>query len=343
VTYNPSQFDSDADGIGDACAPTCVTLFRGGLGAVEDTQIADDKPTKNYGSALNFVSGGVPPGQRQALIRFDLTTLGPSLQITSAKLNLIRASSTGVALVRGHRVTSPWLESTVTWSSFAGSYDPAVVVSFMTNQPSSALDVTAAAQAWASTPAGNFGLLFEQDPTFVTSYRSSENPLPRPSLTVCYVVSECGPDGQACDDGDPCTTTSTCQAGVCVGGAAVTCGATATCHVAGTCNPATGACSAPAVSADWTPCDDGDATTSLEVCVSGVCTPTATCNDGNQNQGETDIDCDGPCAPCPCPHDVCVFGARIGFSCNQCTVDICQVDTYCCHVFWDEVCESEVF
>jgi len=78
-------------------------------------------------------------------------------------------------------------------------------------------------------------------------------------------------DGTACDDLDACTQTDTCQTGTCTGGDAVVCSASDTCHVAGVCDPQTGSCTDP-IETDGTACDDSDACTQTDSCLSGVCT-----------------------------------------------------------------------
>ncbi|APR80856.1 Hypothetical protein A7982_06203 [Minicystis rosea] len=77
-------------------------------------------------------------------------------------------------------------------------------------------------------------------------------------------------DGAACNDGDACTQTDTCKAGVCTGSNPVVCAASDPCHEVGTCDSATGQCSNPA-KADGASCDDGDACSQSDSCVSGVC------------------------------------------------------------------------
>src|SRR5439155_1490028 len=73
----------------------------------------------------------------------------------------------------------------------------------------------------------------------------------------CHVAGVCDPasgacsnppvaDGTTCNDGQLCTRNDSCSAGVC-GGTAVVCAASDQCHAAGVCDPASGACTNPAV------------------------------------------------------------------------------------------------
>ena len=77
-------------------------------------------------------------------------------------------------------------------------------------------------------------------------------------------------DGNACNDGNACTTADTCQSGICIGTAAV-CTAQDQCHLAGTCDPSSGTCSNP-MAADGTACNDGNACTRTDSCLTGICT-----------------------------------------------------------------------
>jgi len=77
------------------------------------------------------------------------------------------------------------------------------------------------------------------------------------------------PVGAACNDGNACTTNDTCTAGGCVG-TGVTCMASDQCHDAGVCNPGTGMCSNPP-KADGSACDDGDACSTVDSCMTGAC------------------------------------------------------------------------
>ena len=107
----------------------------------------------------------------------------------------------------------------------------------------------------------------------------------------CDAANGCGhatvADGIACNDGDACTTGELCLAGRCAG-TPVVCAA-AQCHAAGICDPATGACTPSAPSADGAPCDDGAICTTGDQCTGGACTGTPlVCPDA------------GPCNPGAC-------------------------------------------
>jgi hypothetical protein len=261
----------EAEGSGQ----TCVTLQRGAGAGVADASIDGGKPTRNYGASGSLSDGrsGVAGAQIQALLRFDLSALPPDATITSA-VTTLHVLLDGGAPSRAHRITAPWSEGTVTWSSFNGAYAAAVDATFpaATAGQSTAADLTSLVQGWVNGSTPNHGLLLERDLAGSTVHASSEQPQPQqPRITVCYTPGPCGgkPAGAACDDGNACTINDVCTAGRC-GGAAVTCAALDGCHAAGTCHPATGQCSNPAV-ADGTACDDGDPSTTGDVCTAGVC------------------------------------------------------------------------
>ena len=87
-------------------------------------------------------------------------------------------------------------------------------------------------------------------------------------------------DNTACDDTNPSTTNDVCVAGSCIGTnrcTGVTCLSQKSCFEAGECDPLTGTCTTPH-SPLYTPCDDGDANTVDDRCVSGVCAGISKCH-----------------------------------------------------------------
>jgi hypothetical protein len=43
-----------------------------------------------------------------------------------------------------------------------------------------------------------------------------------------------------------------------------------------------------------------------------------------------------------CAHARCKIGEALDAACNPCVADICEVDPFCCSVFWDALCVNEV-
>ena len=96
------------------------------------------------------------------------------------------------ATVWAHRITTDWDESTVTWNSFGGMYDPGVVGSFVADgYGQRTIDVTGLVQGWLDGAYPNYGLLLEQGQTDRTIYRSREHLIgPGPKLEICYSTPE---------------------------------------------------------------------------------------------------------------------------------------------------------
>jgi hypothetical protein len=174
------------------------------------------------------------------------------------------------------------------------------------------------------------------------------NPVVCTASDQCHVAGVCDPatgqcsnpnatDNTPCDDGNACTQSDTCQAGTCVGGDPVVCEALDQCHVPGVCDPSTGQCTNPNAT-DNTSCDDGNACTTDDVCVAGVCTGTpVTCPAANACQDS--VACDPTTGACvasnkadgtlcgadnPCSHDICQSGQCVtnvpkaaGAACND--------------------------
>jgi hypothetical protein len=178
-----------------ACTPVCVTVQRGVSGEVEDALLASNWPATNWGSSQSLVSGSVPPGERQALLRFDLSAIPSDAIVLSAEATL-NVLLYGGAPVRAHVVTAPWSEGAVTWDSFNGAYLPAVAATFPAAANAfphppvpTSTDVAALVQAWLNGSVPNDGLLLERDLTGSTVFCSSEftTPSERPKLSTCYV------------------------------------------------------------------------------------------------------------------------------------------------------------
>jgi hypothetical protein len=82
--------------------------------------------------------------------------------------------------------------------------------------------------------------------------------------------------------------------------------------------------------------------------VASVCGKTcpSICGDSKCDSKEDCKSCASDCGTCDkdkkCSHDECVTGDPLGTNCSKCTEDVCAVDPYCCNVFWDGICVSEV-
>lgn len=110
--------------------------------------------------------------------------------IISATLNVYvnQASGHTVSL---HRVTQDWDEMTVTYSSFGGNYDAAVVGTFMSDDTAwKTIDVTDLVKSWIDGSNGNFGILLEQEDQTSprTELNSREAAANNPYIELCYVV-----------------------------------------------------------------------------------------------------------------------------------------------------------
>ncbi|TNF38658.1 MAG: hypothetical protein EP329_00015, partial [Deltaproteobacteria bacterium] len=115
------------------------------------------------------------------------------------------------------------------------------------------------------------------------------------------VVAECAGDDD-CDDHDACTGAETCVAGLCEQGMALDCGDDGPC-VSRSCDATAGCVETPKAGS----CDDLDACTTDDTCVSGACVGTAvSCDD------------DDPCTDDTCAAAAgCVHVGRDGGACDD--------------------------
>jgi len=99
-----------------------------------------------------------------------------------------------------HRITAAWDEMTVSWSSFGGAYDAAIVNSFVTAGPDwYSVDVSDLVLGWMLEDYPNYGLLLDQGVEVypMTRYRSKESETNKPYIEVCYTYegdTECETD-----------------------------------------------------------------------------------------------------------------------------------------------------
>ena len=91
-----------------------------------------------------------------------------------------------------HRITSPWLESTVTWDNFGAAYDPTPeLINFTADAVGyKAVDVTPLVQSWVNGTYTDYGILLDQAVlnSAYANYHSSENSNP-PYLRIYYSTS----------------------------------------------------------------------------------------------------------------------------------------------------------
>ncbi|WP_437652659.1 DNRLRE domain-containing protein [Sorangium sp. So ce1182] len=223
----PERGGASGEGVGDVgraaqALPTdgqvCITVRRdAGPAGVADAVLWERSPRWNDSVAATLSTGtSAAGGNRRSLLRFDLSGVPSGASVVSASLSINQLYKTVDSTVRVHRVTSPWEESTVTWSSFGEAFDPAIAASFAASGGPAfrSSDITALARAWVSGESANHGVLIEEDPVQSTEYHSSEKALveKRPKLDLCYVTCEDG-----IQNGD--------EAGVdCGGGSCAPCG-----------------------------------------------------------------------------------------------------------------------
>ena len=334
-----------------AANPTCITIQRGGGGVVADALIGSHNLAKNFGKSGALSVGSAEVGLRQSLLRFDLAAVPAGATITSAAVTLDVLRYGGGA-VRAHRITAPWSEASVTWTSFGGAFLPQVDATFPIGSPTSA-DLQALVQAWVSGSLPNHGILIERDLDGTTVFASSEeSPAKRPRLDVCYtpaVVSVCG-DGaatgtEACDDsntlaGDGCSAACSVESGFTCSGSpsacATICGDAA---VAGaeTCDDGNamagdGCNAACSVEGGFT-CD-GSPSICAPTCGDGITVSSEPCDDSNTASGdgcsaacsvEGGFTCDGsPSACATICGDAAVVGAETCDDGNAMTGDGCN-------------------
>ncbi len=179
--------------------PICVSVQEGVSGTSQDAHIHSKKPNKNFNE--KDIEVGANKGERQGLLRFDLSGIPSAARVQSATVTLHQKTNGDEGLVEVHAVTAAWNEQTVTYNSFGGAFDPEVSASFSTEACSSSgfvsFDATALAKKWVKGP--NNGLLLDETGDR-TRFKSSENNsvTKRPRLEVCYLPPASPPPSWTC-------------------------------------------------------------------------------------------------------------------------------------------------
>jgi hypothetical protein len=313
---------------------SCLAVRRGGGGKVRDAQIAHEKVNTNYGSSsFALVSGGTatnPPHPQQMLLHFDLSAIPHDATVLNAGLNLNQTNN-GAVTANVHEVLAPWDEATVTWNSFGGAFDAAVVKSFSTATANVSVDILPLVKGWVDGSRPNLGVLIEAPGAAKTTFKASEFGIAaqRPFLTLCYNVV-CAPGFADCDN----LAATGCEVDL---GAPASCGACGNVcslpHATAGC--AAAQCVVASCDLGWGDCDgvaqngcetdlssDADCGAcgvacslpgAVASCASGTCT-TVSCNGGF-------FDCDGDaldgCEPSPCAD-----GAHCGAA-GDCASAVC--------------------
>ncbi len=302
---------------------TCPTFKRGGPGNAADAVIAQDPsdPTRasaNFGSGLALQVGTNATLTQQALVRFDLSSIPASAIVSSATLSVRKASSVGTGSLGVFLITTPWVENTVTFSSFGAGWAPnALATAAIATVPTGGYvtaDLTSTVQSWVAGATANHGVLLDEVGPGRATFGSSESStaVSQPTLTVCYSPASCA-DGvmNGLETGVDCGGACPPCSNLCLG---IVCAAQDACHLAGTCNPGTGLCSNPPA-AFGTACDDGNACTSGESCSAGVCTPGSAVT----------IDDNDACTVDACDPSLGVSHTAVDADDNDaCTVDACD-------------------
>lgn len=174
-------------------APATCTLEP-----VADAHVREDTPLTNYGAEL---AGEVQSGAnaaRRFLVRFDLAACSPAIptdaMVHSATLRLtLAAEAVDARAYQVHRLTGPWSEATVDWSSQPGAgASPASSLDVSAGTPASTVlewSVAANVQAFV-TGTSNDGWRISDSAEATTSsgiqLHAREAASSRPQLVITY-------------------------------------------------------------------------------------------------------------------------------------------------------------
>lgn len=172
-----------------------------------------NESTLNFGNNAEFISESSSinfnSAPKRSLIQFDLSSIPANATVISAYLSLYAYNpGTGGHITISNnttylfRVTQPWNESTVTWSTqptYSTSDTITLAIADSANQNYLNVDVRNQVQNWVTTPAGNNGFLMKQKSECICSSRKifgssdNNNAALRPKLVITYAVCSGAP------------------------------------------------------------------------------------------------------------------------------------------------------
>ena len=190
---NPNQADDDANGVGNVCEPGCLTIQRGLLGNVWESDLGASNGNWAAGS-YPMTWTGLSPLAHRTIMKFDTSVVPEYAVVTSATAYIYEMWNQNYPQIRAHQLVQPWDEATVTWDNFGSdaNFSPAVVSSFAAGGVGyKTFDLTALTESWVNGSVANEGVLLEEDlsgQALLHSFAGSEasSASIRPKLVVCY-------------------------------------------------------------------------------------------------------------------------------------------------------------
>ena len=207
--------DTSPAPLGEKIAPlTQSVTFRRGTHAVADTFISERAQRVNFGDkkVLRVTH------KKEALLRFDLSSIPAEAVIQSARLTLFvngededddDCEDRRHLPVTVHRVKRAWNENTVTYKSFDQRFDADIEgLLHVTSQSAyKTVDIKDLVRDWVSGQKPNHGLLLKTWGRTRAVFVSSEHnqAQQRPSLEIVYTTPDDHCDPNPCDNGGVCT------------------------------------------------------------------------------------------------------------------------------------------
>ncbi len=201
ISGSSSTGNNFLDTIGNTFVPACAPLTTTGLAPTDDSFIDENNRNNNYGNSATLrVNGDNDDNQRErSLLKFDLTGIPSNATVTSAYLYIYANDQDSSSRHRIYRVTTDWLEGTVTWNSpwtsSGGDFNSTIRYNYFTPNNDDCLftlNLTYLVQLWVDNTYPNYGLMIWPDNNEEGSiqYNSKEHGTVnrRPRLVVNYTV-----------------------------------------------------------------------------------------------------------------------------------------------------------
>ncbi|MCC8435492.1 DNRLRE domain-containing protein [Brevibacillus sp. M2.1A] len=160
---------------------------------IKDTSIMNWAPTTNNASSVGIGVGINSNGLQRSFLKFDLGLIPNDAIINNATLNLYTSPTVSGRTIEIHKVTSDWIDTSVTWNSAPG-FDSSISTTAITGSTVGTMNfnITGLVQTWVNGVSPNYGMALkdsnETGSNNATVFNSTEASSNKPTIIIDYSI-----------------------------------------------------------------------------------------------------------------------------------------------------------